>query len=391
MPSVVQAGIQADDLTGACDTGAPFAGRGLRTLVLFPEAAIPAAPPDVLVLDTESRELPAAEARGRARAAVARLAECAPAVLYKKVDSTLRGAVAAELAGALEGARRPCAILAPAFPAQRRTVVEGRLRIGGIDAADTAVARDPAFPATGADVLALLGETGPRPIGLIPLATVRRGPAALAARLAREPGRAGGALVCDAETDTDLAVLAGVTAHPPPLLAGSAGLAAALAARQPGGSRTSIRLRRPLLVVSGSAHPVTHAQLARLEARGARGTWLSGEGPLPVEDATFVAAGAQASADDPARRAATVAALVQTARDHVERITPATLLLTGGETAISVCRRLGARGIALAGQLEPGLALGTLLGGPFDGLTVITKAGGFGDPDTLRRVWEACA
>src|SRR3972149_3085955 len=57
--------------------------------------------------------------------------------------------------------------------------------------------------------------------------------------------------------------------------------------------------------------------------------------------------------------------------------------LTGGETAYSVCRALGADGIALAGEVEPGLAIGTLLGGPFAGLAVITKAGGFGDPETL--------
>jgi uncharacterized protein YgbK (DUF1537 family) len=66
-------------------------------------------------------------------------------------------------------------------------------------------------------------------------------------------------------------------------------------------------------------------------------------------------------------------------------------MLTGGETAIAVLRALEAHGLRLSGQLEPGLALGTLAGGPFDGLAVLTKAGGFGDADTLVRVWTACA
>jgi hypothetical protein len=35
------------------------------------------------------------------------------------------------------------------------------------------------------------------------------------------------------------------------------------------------------------------------------------------------------------------------------------------------------------------VAIGRLLDGPFDGLTVLTKAGGFGDPDTLVRLHEA--
>ena len=67
------------------------------------------------------------------------------------------------------------------------------------------------------------------------------------------------------------------------------------------------------------------------------------------------------------------------------------ILLTGGETAIAVLRTLGASGLRLAGEIEPGLALGTLAGGPFDGLVVMTKAGGFGDGDALERAWEACA
>ncbi len=66
-------------------------------------------------------------------------------------------------------------------------------------------------------------------------------------------------------------------------------------------------------------------------------------------------------------------------------------MLTGGETAIAVLRALGAQGLRLTGQLEPGLALGALAGGPFDGLIVMTKAGGFGDVDALVRVWKVCA
>ena len=54
-------------------------------------------------------------------------------------------------------------------------------------------------------------------------------------------------------------------------------------------------------------------------------------------------------------------------------------------------RALEAGALWLTGQLEPGLALGRLAGGPFDGLTVMTKAGGFGDAETLERAWEACA
>ncbi|MBI2468781.1 MAG: four-carbon acid sugar kinase family protein [Candidatus Rokubacteria bacterium] len=363
----MQAGIQADDLTGACDTGAPFAARGLATVVLLPDARRPASLPEVLVVDTESRGLAPEAARARARAAAARLASHRPGVLYKKVDSTLRGAVAAELVGALEGAGCGRTVLAPALPAQRRTVVDGLLRVASRPAGETAVARDSRFPATGASVLALLGPEGPHPATLVPLATVRRGPEAVRRRL----DRCEASFVCDAETDTDLADLAAAVNGWPGLLAGSAGFVGALAARLPRVPGRPHGLRRPLLVVAGSAHPVTRLQVARLEARG-----------VPVLTPPPA---------DTGDRATIVQALADAARREIERGAPRTLLLTGGETAYSVCRTLGAAAIALGGELEPGVAFGVLLDGPFEGLAVITKAGGFGDADTLVHVLEACA
>ena len=53
------------------------------------------------------------------------------------------------------------------------------------------------------------------------------------------------------------------------------------------------------------------------------------------------------------------------------------LVLTGGDTAAAVCRRLGAILIELHGELIPGIAAGALLDGRHAGLPVITKAGAF--------------
>jgi uncharacterized protein YgbK (DUF1537 family) len=129
-------------------------------------------------------------------------------------------------------------------------------------------------------------------------------------------------------------------------------------------------------VVAGSAHPATRAQLGRLARR---------------EGLDVLAPPADQRADDPARRRETAARLADATRARVERARPGALLLTGGETAIAVLRALGADGLRLTGELEPGLALGTLVGGPFDGLIAMTKAGGFGDADAMVRVWEASA
>ena len=59
------------------------------------------------------------------------------------------------------------------------------------------------------------------------------------------------------------------------------------------------------------------------------------------------------------------------------------LFLTGGETAISICRALGATGMEVCRELVPGIPLGKLVGGPYQGLPVITKAGAFGDAEAI--------
>jgi len=57
------------------------------------------------------------------------------------------------------------------------------------------------------------------------------------------------------------------------------------------------------------------------------------------------------------------------------------LVMTGGSTAVRVALRLGASGIRLEGEVEAGVPWGTLIGpNPY---RVVTKAGGFGGPDTL--------
>jgi uncharacterized protein YgbK (DUF1537 family) len=202
------------------------------------------------------------------------------------------------------------------------------------------------------------------------------------ARLHRVAGTGGGVVAADAETNDDLTILAAAAEDGGALLAGSAGLAMALAARlpsaaAPGGRATQrARPRRPLLVVAGSAHPATHAQLARLG---------------PRQGLDVLAPPSDRGADDAERRRETATRLADAARARVERSRPGTLLLTGGETAIAVLRALGASSLRLTGEIEPGVALGALVDGPFTGLSIVTKAGGFGDPDLLSRAWEACA
>ncbi len=393
--------VVADDLTGALDTGACFARHGLRTRVTWSDA--PAVDCDVWVLDTESRDLPPASARERLHGMVARL-PAHPRRLYKKVDSTLRGNVGAELEALLQAAALPRAVLAPAFPAQGRTTRDGRQFVHGVPLVETPLAG----PGDCSSIAALLaGQTGLSATCLA-LEVVRRGPAALAERMASASAQV---LVVDAEEDADLHTVAEAAALAGPgwLLAGSAGLAAALAAswgpaERPPAARPG-RIEEPILLVAGTRHPCLAGQLARLQAESQitvvgqvlGGLLVRGEGVIDTRArdlvAALVAGDAILTTHGEPRIAgadgAVAAVLARIAAQALERVRPGALVLTGGDVAMAVCRALGAEAVAVGGELEPGVPWGRLVGGRAGGLALVTKAGGFGDDGVLARVLGA--
>src|SRR6266850_908183 len=218
--------IVADDLTGACDTGALFAARGPVPVTVWPDPPLRA---PVSVVDTESRALNPVDAARRVSGVARNLARTR---FFKKIDSTLRGPIGAELDALLRATSSPGALVCPTLPAERRVVVERVLLVGAQPVAETPIAEDPTFPraAGTSNVVDLLRPQLDRPFAWIPLGRVREGGSPLAARLVR---LAGMVIVADAETDADLDALieAVLELDAPPLLVGAAGLALALARR----------------------------------------------------------------------------------------------------------------------------------------------------------------
>ena len=348
--------IVADDLTGACDTGSLFAGEGPVPLALWPGAPRRAA---VRVVDTESRA--AAEADAVAR--VTRVPVLAPGGRYfKKIDSTLRGHVGAEVDALMRAAGLATALVCSAFPAQGRSVIERLLMIDGVPLADTPLGRSSELSGvSSSSVVDILRARVDRPLAWIPLDEVRAG----AARLAPKIGRlAGTVIVADAETDADLdalvdAVLASELAL---LLVGAAGLGRALATRL-GLLREDVELS-PVgrwLLVAGSQNPVTRAQV---NAARSAGLCVVSAPDAPEADRHAVA-----------RR------LASEARAQLDNEDFDGVAVTGGETAWALCEALGARAIELIGPPRPGLALGRLVRRGHPALPLLTKAGAFGEPD----------
>ncbi|MFC4464246.1 four-carbon acid sugar kinase family protein [Streptomyces xiangluensis] len=371
--------ILADDLTSAGDGAAPFrrAGHDARILLSTP-AAVPQHAAGVTAVDLGSRVLDEEAATRRTWRAARLFADSE--LLLKTVDSTLRGHVAVEVRAAWAGSRRRAAIIAPAFPAEGRVTVEGVQYVRGVPVHESDFARDPVHPVRCSDLATVFPEA------------VLAGPGR-AAELPKLIGN-GDLIVYSAAGDDDLdRLVAAVPRLDDVLWVGSPGLAAALARRcaRAAGSAASVPApaRRPLIVV-GSANPATRRQLAALRARAdVQGITVSGDPATAVETLRGLTAPVLALQTPDERRAPqTAQALARSLAAVVQALTEEhtvdALIVTGGETAATVLQTLGATGIGLLDEPEPGVARGTLLGQlP---LPVLIKAGGFGDDAMLLRL-----
>ncbi|MGD9701719.1 MAG: four-carbon acid sugar kinase family protein [Acidimicrobiia bacterium] len=359
----VLAAVLADDLTGALEVGALAAAGGLPVRVHL-DVAGPFAAGDVSVVDTETR---IRSDDGAFRFAAA-LDSCLPAVpwIYKKVDSTLRGPIFAELDALGRALPHLPIVYVPAYPALGRTVVGGELRVHGVPVARTAFANDVHQPIRSSSVVGLFELFE----GVAPARSVRScTPATIAAALADavRDGRRGLVFVCDAETEHDLDEIAAAlrAASAPALVAGSGGFASRWLAAVPGERRVPRPLPsvRSALLVCGSRHP---ASLAQADAAAAFG--------VPCLRPTIdERAGPAAVAEDLGRRAA----------DAIGEHRPDLVVVFGGDTAFAVLRGLGCDTLEPLGEVLPGVPVSR-----FGELVVVTKAGGFGEVDVVAKVTE---
>ncbi|MET9760579.1 four-carbon acid sugar kinase family protein [Streptomyces sp. NPDC006372] len=374
----------ADDLSGAAETAVALRSPARILLGPAPGQEAPA-PGEALVVDLDSRQLPGAEAARAVRA----VTQAAPAgtVLFKKVDSLLRGNLAAEAAAyAQDGSG---VVIATALPPARRTVRGGVVHLDGVPLHETDAWRAETRPAP----LSVAAALGDLPSAQVPLTVVRGAPGAL-----REALRACFAQdrhpVCDAETEADLDAIAAAALElgPGVRLLGTGGLAGALGrllgapvpahlAPHPGDTV------RPLLIVVGTAEPSAREQVAHLVADGAQhvalGTRELLDSPLrlapPVAAVTVVRITGAAS---PALARRLVAALADTVADAAHGCD---LVLTGGETARRVLDVLRITDLRPVGQVHHGAVVSRTP----DGRSVVTRPGSYGESDSLRRIVRA--
>jgi len=386
---MVTIAIVADDLTGALDTAARWTRSGLCTTVMLTSAPLPDTP--ALAIHTASRAATAAQAYRRAKEAGQRLrVRC----VYKKVDSTLRGNIGAEVEGLLDGLGFSKALLAPAFPAAGRTMEGGVLCVHGVPLAKTEFGRDSQCPARESHVPTLVASQTQLAVGHLPLEVVAQGEDAI--RLALQ-GYTAQLVVADAVESEHLYALARAATHMPQpwLCCGSAGLAdgwlEALGLAGPAGKPFAWEPQAgPVLVVAGSRHPAAARQLQEAqEERGLHlvhlvldesegGAWWS-QASRVLAEGRHVALTTTFSPYRPGGETRAAALLARAAAVVCASVQILGLILTGGDTADAVCAAMDMTAVRVLGEVQPGIPAASGTGGQGDGLRLVTKAGGFGD------------
>lgn len=338
--------IIADDLTGALDSVAPFAAVGMDCLVATSPDSLPRAiahAPEVLSINLGTRELDPEKARAVARmAASAARRHVDPRTIWvKKIDSRMKGHVAAEVAGVNEVVGAVRILMCPAIPDLGRVVRGGHVEGEGV--------------------------MTPIPL-LLPLSPDID---------VSKP---------DARTEADLDRL--VRASPPgTLFVGARGLAAALArCQRPGQLAARVPMPEgPVGFCIGSRDPITLAQVDRLRTAAGLTCLAAPDGVVPHRPGPgeMIVQATQGTGTSPEQVAARLADGFLGCMEGLKVI-----LATGGETSAALLRAAGIGVLRVVGEVLPGLPLCHAVEIPgFPEL--VTKSGGFGQPDTLLQVWLA--
>ncbi|MBB3465097.1 four-carbon acid sugar kinase family protein [Rhizobium sp. BK377] len=340
--------IIADDLTGSLDTGTPFVEAGLSVAVAIDvEAAGKALETgaEVVVVNTDSRSLPEEEAAARVRAVAEILRAAGSAIFMKKIDSRLKGNVAAESIALADVLGLKTILMAPAIPDQERITYRG----------------------------CVVGRGVEHPLPIADLFT----------------GSGCDVTVADAEDDADLDIVVAENDWLSTLAVGARGLGSALARRLGGTARLvpEFHKTRKTLFAFGSRDPITVGQMDRLEDSGAlrvvvdapMGAVESGEGlALPVlmrctgemtDDAALVAA-----------------RFAKGVKSVIADTNPDLIMVGGGDTALAVFRELGASVLLPKGEIEAGVPWLDVIGVNGRQFRCGVKSGGFGNSDSLLRL-----
>ena len=425
VPSI---GIVADDLTGATTTGVLLARSRARTVAYFSsEAALREEQElglDAIVISTNSRALDKEKAQGFVTDATSALKKMGVRYFTKRIDTTLRGGIGYEIDAMLDVIGEDAvAVVVPAMPQSRRILVGGYSVIDGVALIRTPVAQDVRTPVRENYVPALLAAQTQHAVGLVALADVLQGGAALVETLRKEREAGRRVIVVDAITLEDVEEIAKacvalqwnvLAVDPGPFTSRLAFVRGLIEEEKPNIPAAAPVENRTVLIAAGSATPVTKKQMEVL-TNDARNVRISVNLRPLIESGPAATAEVMRAADaacillekyeqprsilfetalhgvlldlDEEDRShgyekgtaanrinAGLGTIIAQVMERVAREKIAGIYATGGDTMVNVCAMLGVECLEVLDYVIPQTDIGRLIG-EYGGMPIVGKGG----------------
>lgn len=388
--------IIADDFTGANDTGVQLKKRGIKTNVVFDTKNMQNFS-DSYVIDTESRGLTEKEAYEKVKEQVKRLHIEEFEIIYKKVDSTLRGNIVSEIEALDEVYKPELIIFAPAFPDINRTTIRGIQKLNDVRIVETEVAKDPKKPVKEDNINMLLQNEFEEKVFHFSLEEVRK------ENINFNSGRI---YTFDVENNKDMLniVSSALNTDKKILWVGSAGMAdSILKIKKPFkpciglvGSISGVS-RQQLKYAEGCGIEILKISISELLKKKAIDGYINSslkvlkDGRDLIITSSYereeyeesISVGKDIGITKEDVSIYTQSILGEIVEKIIKQVEVSGIFLTGGDTAIGFINKIQASGSSIIEEVSTGMPLMRLMNGEFNGLKIITKAGAFGEEDAI--------
>lgn len=414
--------IIADDLTGANDSGVQLARHGLKTTVLFDMDESSVKNYEAVVFDTDSRSIDRQEAYEKVRLVAEFLIKAGFNNIFKKLDSTMRGNIGAEIDAVYDVIKPDFIMIAPGYPKNNRAILHSIHYLNGVPLGETEISKDPKTPVTTSYLPELLQQQTKHAIGTLTVDDFIQGKDCIQAKLKDYYDRRIPYIIVDSTEEIHLEQILNYTKNLTYQFTwvGSAGIANYLPAYyEISEKQNDLSIPKnagPILTVIGSVNKNSRAQLKILLEK-ANIHAIPFESYKAVSDDTektneiarvykeaeqkakeghdvVIYSTAEKADIEKAWSSGEVKGLSHTeiSNEIVKAIGKVCSVLleagyftgvsmTGGDTAKQICSLWDIKGFELLDELEIGVPISKFLG--VDNLHVVTKAGGFGSEDVF--------
>jgi len=415
--------VIADDLTGANDTGVQFTKKGYNTIVsVLDEQSTIIIPDnlDVFVMDTETRELESKTARKRLKSILGKININKKDVVYKKVDSTLRGNIGVEIEEIMNILKKDICIFSPSYPSYQRITIGGYLVVDQNPLSLSEYSCDNSTQVENSFIPFLLKKQTDFPVGQIDLKDVAKGQKTILSKINELYQKGNKIIVIDSTNEEHLKDIfaSSLKLDRPVLFSGSAGLANHFPNINNKNEDLKIKIENnkvPVVVIAGSRNSIMEDQVNYLKNRlnftelkidleqvfsnkdrildnyaAECIKAIKGNHDLVIHTDAIYNEEKLINKKLMLKYNLSFRELEIKIKTFLGELTSKiiknsyvkNLILTGGDVALGVCKELNIYNMNILDELLPGIPLAIANYKNYN-LNIVTKAGGFGKEDAL--------